>query len=101
MYIPTKRSPHVRAYYLNTLYKLNKLPRMIFTCPNYNLNIFPSPARTISTSPIYIQSHLNVYAQYDFNKRDDASQSNINMICNHLSYHKYMGLVKNTITHNK
>ena len=53
----------------------------------------------ISTCATYTHSYVNICAQYDFNKRDDASQSNINMICNHLSYHNYTGSINNTITH--
>lgn len=84
-----------------TIINQTNFARTISTCPNYNLNISPSPARTSSTCPTYTQSHVNACAEYDFNKRDDTSQSNINMICNHLSYHQYTGSIKNTITYNK
>ena len=71
---------------------------MISTCPNFNLNISPSPARMISTCPTYTQSHLYACAQYCFNRGDDdASQSiNVNIIHNHLNYLNYTGEINKT-----
>ena len=67
----------------------------------YNLNISPSPARTIFTCPTYTQSHLYACAQYCFDRgNDDASQSiNMNIIRNHLNYHNYTGEINKTQSH--
>ena len=69
--------------------------------PDYNLNLSPSPARTISTCPTYTQSHVYACAQYCFNRGDDdASQSiNMNIIHNHLNYHNYTGKINKTQSH--
>ena len=99
--IPTRTiSTYLCGQSQRTIIISNNLRTTVSTCLNYNLNISPSPARTISTCPTYTQSHVYACAQYYFNRGDDASQSiNMNIIHTHLNYHNYTGEINKTQSH--
>ena len=77
-HIPTKTISMCLCGRSQRIIRISKnFARMVYTGPNYNLNISPSPARTISTCPTYTQSHVNACTQYYFSKGDDDAPESV------------------------